>query len=483
MTCRVTSTSERPPRFLSFPRRRESGPALRLIHWMPAFAGMTFTLLAPSATALTLSEALKRATEHDPTVPASLALYDFERESGKQERGTLLPSVSVNAGYDRANTEADFPFGTAPEERYNSWTTALVARQPLFRLDWFARRDRAAALDEQAEIGLRDRGQRLLRRVAERYFNVLLAQDALDRAQAEARAVRESLEDTRKRYEVELVPGTDLKEAQARDDLAQAQLLSARRALDNARDALNEITGAGHQALPRLPEQVRFPPLTPDAAEDWVSAAREQSPRIALARQAVVVAEADQKSRRSEALPTVDLVASVSHDDSTDYSLGQERDDSRIGVELNVPLYAGGINQSRLRQAEAGLRSAEGELRRITLETERETRQLFRQVQTRYDETSAFEKSLASAQAAEAATRAGYDAGTRTITDVLDARSRVEQARRDLNSTRYNLLLSLLQLKETVGVISEKDFAEIDRLLTAAATSGAATKDSSSTGK
>ncbi|MGH8454049.1 MAG: TolC family outer membrane protein, partial [Nevskiales bacterium] len=338
-----------------------------------------------------------------------------------------------------------------------------------FRLDWFARGDRARALDAQADISLRDRTQQLFRRVADRYFGVLVAQDALALAEAEAHAVRESLEDTRKRYEVELVPGTDLKEAQARDDLAQARLLSARRNLDSARDALDEITGADRSALPRLPEQVAFPPLVPAQSDAWVAAAREQSPRIAQARQAVVVAETNRRSRQSEAMPSVDLVAQVSHDDSTDYSLGQQRDDARIGFELNVPVYAGGINSSRLRQAEASQRTAEAELKRLTLETERETRQLFRQVQTGYDESSAFARSLASAQAAERATRAGYDAGTRTITDVLDAKSRVVQARRDLNSTRYNLLLSLLQLKQTVGNLSEKDFAEIDRLLSAAA--------------
>jgi TolC family type I secretion outer membrane protein len=449
---------------MTCPATRKSGiDSLRLA---VALLGLCAAL---PAHAMTLSEALQRASQHDPTVPGSLALFDSERESGKQERGTRLPNVSVNAGYDQARTEASFPFGTAPEERYHNWSTALVARQPLFRLDWFARGDRAAALDMQADLGLRDRTQQLLQRVANRYFAVLVAQDNLALAEAEAKAVRESLEDTRKRYEVELVPGTDLKEAQARDDLAHAQLLSARRNLDSARDALNEITGAGGAVLPTLPEQVGFPPLMPAKADDWVAAAREQSPRIALARQAVVVAEADRKSRQSESMPTVDLVAQVAHDDSTDYSLGQERDDSRIGLELNVPLYAGGINSSRVRQAEARLRIAEAELKRVTLETERETRQFFRRVQTAYDENGAYERSLVSAQAAQKATSAGYDAGTRTITDVLDAKSRVVQARRDLNNTRYNLLLSLLLLKQTVGTLSEKDFAEIDRLLTAAA--------------
>jgi outer membrane protein len=473
MTCPATRKPEsRESLIYSVTPAKAGVQCLSQSRWIPAFAGMTamlFTATVP-AQAMTLSEALQRASQVDPTVPGSLALYDAEREVGRQERGTRLPSVSFTAGYDRAKTEASFPFATAPEEEsYHSSGAALVARQPLFRLDWFARGARAQALDAQADLGLQDRKLQLLRRVAERYFGVLVAQDDLAQAEAEARAVRESLEDTRKRYEVELVPGTDLKEAQARDDLAQARLLSARRALETARDALDEITGNGRAALPQLAEPVAFPPLAPAGVEAWVAAAGQQSPRIAQARQALVIAEANHRSRQSEAAPTVDLVARISHDDSTDYSLGQESDDRRIGLELNVPLYAGGINSSRIRAAEANRRIAEAELKRLTLETERETRQLFRQVQTAYDEVSAFEKSLASALTAERATRAGYDAGTRTITDVLDAKSRVVQARRDLNGTRYNLLLSLLQLKQTVGNLSEQDFAEIDRLLAARA--------------
>jgi outer membrane protein len=436
------------------------------------------------AQALTLTEALQRASEKDPTVPGSLALYDFQREASKQERGSLLPNVGLSTQYDQARTESEFAFGSAPAERYSAWSAAVEARQPLFRLDWFARGERATALDAQADTALRDRTQKLLSRVAERYFNVLIAQDGLILAEAEARAVGESLEDTRKRYEVELVPGTDLKEAQARDDLAQARLLAARRSLENARDALDEITGAGHSILPQLPAQVDFPPLAPATAEQWVSAARERSPRIALAQHSMDIARTDHKSRRSDAMPSLDLVARVSHNDSTDYTLGQLQDDARIGVELNVPIYTGGINNSRLRQADANLRIAEAELHRIKLETERETRQLFRQVQSAYDETRAFAKSLASAQAAERATRAGYDAGTRTITDVLDAKSRVVQAQRDLNNTRYTLLLTLLQLKQTVGNLNEKDFAEIDRLLTASApVSPASPNNSVSSGK
>jgi len=429
-----------------------------------ALLGLLLCGAAAPAAAMTLGEALQRAAGHDPSFASAQAQYDAESEAGELDRGTLRPVLSASGKYEYARTESDGVFGAATD-KYNSWSTQLQASQPLFRLDWFARGDRADARDALAEINLADRRQQLLRRVAERYFGVLNAQDQVGQAVAEANAVRESLEDTRKRYEVELVPGTDLKEAQARDDLAQARLLSARRSLENARDALDETTGNGRVALPQLAEGTSFPPLQPAVVDEWIRAAHDSSPRIASARQNVIVAEADRRSRVSDAAPTLDLVASAGRDDSSDYLFGQEVDDARVGVQLSVPLYAGGVVQAAKRQASAQLRYAQAELIRVSLETERQTRQLFNQVQTAYVEVDAYGRALGSAQAAETATRAGYEAGTRTITDVLDAQSRTVQARLNYDNTRYSLLLSLLQLKEAVGRLSEKDFAEIDRLL------------------
>lgn len=418
-----------------------------------------------AAQAMTLSEALQLAARHDPAVAGSLATYDAEKEAGPQERAGLLPTVTARAAANYADTKSEFAFGSAPAEAYPNWQASLEARQPLFRLDWFARKDRANAQDALAESGLNDRKQQLLRRVAERYFNVLLAQDEVTQLEAQAKAVQESLDNTRKRFEVDLIPGTDLREAQARNDLTLAQLLSARRSLETAQDALEETTGKGRDPLPALAEDVEFPVLLPADPESWMRSATESSAVLMQARERVVVATADTKSRQSAALPTVDLVASASHSDSTKYTLGQLQDDARVGVELTVPLFAGGINASRVREAEAKQRVAEAELQRLTLETERQVRQLFRTVQMGYVEVKAYRQALDSTVVAETATRNGYEAGTRTITDVLDAKSRVAQSSRDLHRTRYNQLLTLVQLKQAAGVLSEKDFQGIDLLL------------------
>lgn len=418
-----------------------------------------------SVQAMTLSEALQSAAQHDPAVAASLATYDAEKEAGPQERAGLRPSITAHGAANYAYTESKFAFGTAPGQSYPGWSASLEARQPLFRLDWFARQNRAAAQDTLAENGLNDRKQQLLQRVASRYFSVLLAQDELLQSEVQAKAVLESLDNVRKRYEVDLVPGTDLREAQARNDLAQAQVLSASHALETSRDTLDEITGHGRVTLPVLPDDVEFPALLPADVAAWIKSASETSPALVKAREQVVIARADTKSRIAVAMPSIDLVANASHNDSTRYTLGQLQDDARVGVELNVPIFAGGINASRVREAEARQRVAEADLQRLTLETETQVRQLYRNVQTGYAEVKAYRVALDSASVAETATRNGYEAGTRTISDVLDAKSRVAQASRDLHRTRYNQLLNLLQLRQAAGVLSEKDFQEIDQLL------------------
>ena len=420
-------------------------------------------MFTSSAFALSLSEALTAAAERDPALASSRATYEAEAEAGEQERSALRPSVGlVSEGYFQ-RSDSEFAFGSEKDE-YTSWSAYLRARQALLRFDWAARGTRADTRDSLATEGLKDRERQFVARVSERYLDTLLAEDSVDQAQSEASAVRESLSDTRKRYEVDLVPGTDLKEAQARDDLAQAQLISAKAGLEDRRDALYEITGYDRAPLPRLLEKLEYPALSPPDIESWVKRANADSTAVRTANLRVQLATADLKSRRAEALPTVDLVAEAGRNDSSEYALGQRQDDARVGLELNVPIYAGGYNRSRMREGEARLREAESELKRATLETEREIRMIFRSVETARAEEVAFERALASATLAQAAAAAGYDAGTRTITDVLDAKSRTVQASRNRNEARYVLLIRLLQLNAAAGTLTAANVAALDRL-------------------
>ncbi|MDX1496245.1 MAG: TolC family outer membrane protein [Salinisphaeraceae bacterium] len=417
------------------------------------------------AQAMTLSEALNRAKDHDPLVPYSLALYSADKEQGAQISGNRLPSLSLDGSYAKNQTESESEFFPPVDEDYVSHAYGISARQALYRYDWSALGEHADALDEKAELGLLDRKQKFLIRVAERYFAVLDAQEGLRLAKSEAKAIAESLEDTRRRHEVGLVPGTDLKEAQARDDLAKARLILAQQELDSAKDALDESTGNGYVRLPSLPEASDLPPMEQKALDAWLEKVVANNPELQDLRQEVVVAEAQAKQAKSGLLPRLDAVASYREDDTSESPVGSQRNDTRIGVELTVPIYQGGIQRARNREALARQEAAEANLKRIEAEVRRQARQQYRELQAAYAQANALKLAVTSARAAEEATRNGYKAGTRTITDVLNARSALISAQRDYASTRYQLLLGRMQLKQLSAELGLDDFASVDRLL------------------
>ncbi|MGH8530158.1 MAG: TolC family outer membrane protein [Nevskiales bacterium] len=438
--------------------------AKQLLSRLPAAALIGLACALP-AQAMTLSEALERSLKHDPTVPLSLATFEAERELGAQLTGTLKPDLSLDGNVNRYKNENQSQFFGSFDEEYTGYGAGLLLRQPVYRFDWSARRKQGKALNALADLNLRDRTLQLFTRIAERYFGVLVAQDELRLAQAEAKAIRESLEDTRKRYEVQLVPGTDLKEAQARDDLALARLISARQQLLSAQDALDESTGNGRVALPALPAEAALPPLEPADAESWVAKVRGANPAVLLARENVTVARSQYAAARANRWPALDAVAAYRHDDDSDSRIGSERDNARVGLELSVPIYQGGVTSARQRESEARLKAAEADAARVTAETERQARQVFRQLEAAYAQARALDLAVKSAATAAEATRNGYDAGTRTITDVLNARSALIQAQRDYSRTRYDLLFSWLQLKQLTGELGVADFQTIDQLL------------------
>ena len=439
---------------------------------VPAWAMRMAPTQAPTPT-MTLREALQRAIDSDPAVAASLAERAADREIGVQERATRLPTLNITAAIKNTDSEVlSTPFKDPAattsgfDERYDSWQMGAELRQPLFRYDFLARGRRASAQDQLAEQAFIQRGQALVIRVADRYLAVLNASNELALAQSEAEAVGKSLSDVRKRYDVQLVAGTDLKEAQARHDLAQANLLAAQQAVDSAQDALDEVTGNGRAQLYVLNPSAELPALDSLDAEVWLTRARANNPAYQQALAQVAVAQANATSRRSESLPVLDLVASHGRQDMSESRIGSKANSTEVGVELRLPLFAGGAYASKVREAQARLDQAQAQQARSERELLRETRRLFREVQTGRAQSQTYQRAVESSQAAEQATRYGYEAGKRTITDVLNAQSNTVQAKRNLDRSRYDVLLKMLQLKQQAGVLDANDLTAVDTLLT-----------------
>lgn len=418
----------------------------------------------PAQAGLSISEALQRASERDPAYAAAFAQQRINREAGEQERASLRPSVSVGGSASYVASDSRFAFGEEKDE-YPVWAATLEARQPLLRMDWSARSARAKANDALADLHFRQSQIDFIARVAERYLESLRAQDQLLLTQAEVTAVEKSLEDVRKRYDVELVPGTDLKEAQARFDLAKADVIRAEAQLEQSFDALAEVTGPFERPLPSLKRRLTPPPMPASTADEWLLILKDNSPALQMAELNLKVAEADRQARKAEAQPSADLVASAGVNDASRSELGSRQNEARIGVEVNIPIYAGGLNHSRVREAQARLDALTLERERLLRESERGIRTQYRNYEVSRITVGALEVALDSVRAAQQAVIAGYDAGTRTIADVLDARRRVAQAERDFNQVRYELLMNLLFLQASAGTLGIDDVVVVDALL------------------
>jgi len=418
-----------------------------------------------AAVSMSLSEAFDRAVRHDPAIPQSIAIYEAERAQSGAISGERKLRANAFGQFYRGRSEVESNFFASGTDYGNQQVIGVELRQPLFRRDWRALGRQARALDEQAELGREDRIQRLVLRLADRYFGVLLELENLELALSEREALSKALEDTSNRVEVGVAAETDLRESRARYDLARAAAMRAEVALTSARAALHEITNNGEADLPRLRPDMVLPELDPVGEQAWVDRARESSLVLLRARENVRLAEARLSSARSAYSPTLDAVALYRHDDTRDFPDGQDRRDSLIGLELQVPLYNGGMIRARSREASYLQQAAVAELARLDLETERRIRQLYREVEADRVQVEALGVAVESALLARVATRNGYEAGTRTILDVLDSESRVADARRNHAGARYGFLVNLLNLHYEAGVLTPDDIRALDVLL------------------
>ena len=291
-------------------------------------------------------------------------------------------------------------------------------------------------------------------RVAERYFQVLAADDELGFARATLEAFEQQLVQSRERFEVGLLAITDVEEAKAGYDLSRAQLIAAENTRDIAREALRETTGEYWETLPPLGE-LRLAMPEPAEIDKWTEIALERNLRLLAARHDTETARRDIERIQAADSPTLDAVGSVGLHDSESRS-GDNRHGS-IGLRLNVPLFSGGSVLSRTRESRHRYQRALELLERERRRTQRETREAYLGVDSGISRVHALEQAVRSSQTAADEIETGFQVGTRTSVDVLNAQSDLFRARRDLSEARYRYILNVLRLKRAAGILSEDD--------------------------
>ncbi|MGS6455366.1 TolC family outer membrane protein [Pseudomonas aeruginosa] len=415
----------------------------------------------------------QEAAKNNADIAAARADYRARREVVPQARAGLLPNLSAGANYGDTRTEIDSPSATISR---SGLVYQANLSQPLFRADRWFQLQAAEATSEQAALELSATEQNLILQSAETYFAVLRAQDTLASTKAEEAAFKRQLDQANERFDVGLSDKTDVLEAQAGFDTARANRLLAERAVDDAFQALVTLTNREFRNIEGL--QHSLPLLTPEPndATTWVNTAAAQNLNLQASYFAVNAAEETLRQRKSGHAPTLDAVVSYQKGDND--SLGfsnsglplsptysSDVSQRSIGLQLNIPLYSGGLTSSQVREAYQRLGQTEQLRESLRRQVVQNTRNLFRAVNTDVETVQARRQSIISNQSALEATEISYQVGTRNIVDVLDAQRQLYSAVRNYNDARYDYILNNLRLKQAAGTLSPNDLEALQQYL------------------
>lgn len=423
-------------------------------------------LLASPVAAEDLLAVYQQAIRNDAQLQAAAAARDAAHELKPQALSFVLPNVQASAETAKNTLRTESTSFVTPSGRteFNSnyWQLQLV--QPLFNWQLIAGLGQADALVRQADNQYAFAEQELMLRTADRYFGVLSASDNLAFAEAEKAAIGRQLDQAKQRFEVGLIAITDIHEAQARYDLTVAQEIDARKQVANAMEALREVTGTGYEALMPLAENLPLQPPAGDDAEAWVEQGIEQNPLVAAAREASEAARKEIERQRAGHYPTLDVSATYlnSSANASRFGAGSDNEDTIYGLQLNLPLFLGGRTSSLVRQAQKQFLEAQQRLEQQRRATSRETRDAYLGVNVAISRVKALAQALVSNQSALEATELGYQVGTRTSVDVLDAERELFRAKRDLATARYEYVLNVLRLEQASGQLSADDLQRVN---------------------
>ena len=411
-----------------------------------------------SAKAETLSDIYKIAVKNDPVILAAKANYNADKETLKQGRAVLLPQLSGSAN----KLEPNDPTSTNPDKT----TYSASLSQSLFNVPaWFQFKS-AKNMDQVAEATFAANQQDLIIRVSEAYFNVLRAYENKQTREAELSAISRQLEQTQERFEVGLLPVTDVYEIQAIFDEATANNLEASGALDIAFEKLQSLTGQRHDKLSGLKDSFTATSPEPIDVDSWVEFSLANNFTLKASQLGQQAANATATAAKAQHLPKITISTDYRKTEQPEANLnGETSEQTSVNLNLTMPIFSGGLTSSQARQSSFKAKAAKHNFiaaKRNTIQAARSTHQ---QVITNIARVKARTQATKSAESAFKATQAGYEVGTRNIVDVLLAQRTVFQAKRNFASARYDYILSMMRLKQVAGQLSPEDIFGINSQL------------------
>ncbi|WP_299805922.1 outer membrane channel protein TolC [uncultured Shewanella sp.] len=425
-------------------------------------AALTLAATAQAAHADDLLQIYQQALTSDPIALQAKAQRDALYEQIEENRAPLLPTISANIGYDKAWND--------PNDDSSGIVGGVTLNQVIYDHSAWVGLSLAEKAASQADSAYASALQSLIIRVTNAYFDVLTAKDNYEFQGSEKRAIERQLEQTKQRFAVGLTAITDVHEAQAQYDLANATEILAENTLANSYEALREITGIDHKSINIL-DTNRFSAtaVAPASSTDWIKMAETNSVDLMTTRIGKDIAEETISLYKAGHMPSLSLNAGYQkgiEQEQGDISK-PDFDNGTVGVTLSIPIFEGFKVSSRVNQAQYQYVEASEKLEQTHRQVVKNVRNNFNNVGASISSIRAYEQSVISSESALKATQAGFEVGTRTIVDVLNRTRDLYDSKRKLSDARYGYINSILALKQAAGTLNEDDIASINNGLVA----------------
>lgn len=430
-------------------------------HCVPLLAGLL--AVSTPANALDLSAATAAALANDAGIQAARFSTESQLERLPMAKAQLLPNVTLSGSVNNNQLESTTNFGVS-DDSYVSRNLTLAVRQPLYRPNLWKGMEQAQSMVEDASAVLRVEEQNLMMKVAAAYFDALQTEDQLKLLEAQRTLTLSQLDAARKALAAGTGTRTDIDEAQARLDMAQAQVLEARQNADFTRRTLSAMVQQPADVLATLdPNRLDLQALNPTDLQAWLDDAQNNSPELQALTARVRSAELEVDKATAGHKPTLDAVAQLSSSESENVTrLFTKYKQQSLGVQFNLPLYAGGY-------ISAQVRSAIAEASRARMQLEATRRDLHLRVQREHRGITENASKIQALQQAERSTaqliestRMSHKAGVRTVIDILNAELQHLLVKRDLAQARHLYTVSLVRLWALTGQALPEKIATIN---------------------
>ncbi len=412
----------------------------------------------PPAFAQTLEEALSAAYNSNPTIAAERARQRATRELAPQAIAGALPQITGGASYTKTDgtqtldASAFDPNATGSFERdFNLETTSyqISGEQPIFtgfRNFNAIRAARARVKSGAAALAVVE--QDVLARAAGAYFDVVRDTEVVSANTNNVEVLIRQKREADLRFEVGEVTRTDVAQADARLAQARANLTTAQARLAVSRASFVEVIGAAPSSL----EDDPVLPSVPASLDEALSISRQGAPSIVRPRKAERAQKRNLAVARGQFSPTVSLTASYQF--SYYPSLFSLQDEQfAYGVRASAPIFLGGLNISRAREAKALHEQSRRQVEEAERRADAAVTGSWEQVQGARANIVSATAQVEASQLALNGVRREAQLGVRTTLDVLDAEQEFLNAQVSLANAERDARLATFQLLAAMGAL------------------------------